>query len=191
MADSKLNKLKKKATEMGIPFPEDIKEDALENLIGDKKAAEMEERRIQAEAKKKADEEALKSSVILKNVFGEDVNEDDYFFKAKNKDGQIVGGAPSYFNKICGYPVDREEMIVEFNRIFKPAYGCLFYKVRDKEVYLVIVPLKYAHTIGGANESLSQDFQKHAISFIGEGSVNPESLRLKLQRVAVTIKFTE
>lgn len=191
MADSKFTKLKKEATKMGIPFEENIKEEALADLIANKKVAEMEERRIQDEAQAKADEAAIKNVVVLKNVFGEDMDPEEYFFRTANSKGEIVGGVPSFFNKICGFPVDREDMIIEFNRIFKPSRNFLFYKVRDKEVYLVIVPLKYASTIGGPNESLPQDFQKHAISFIGEGSVNTESLKLKLQRVASTIKIAE
>lgn len=191
MAESKLEKLKIEATKLGIPFSDDIAEADLKTLVADKKAAELEERtKIQA-AKKKAEEDAKKTVIILKNVFGEDVDPDDYFFKGKNSKGEIVGGVPSYFNRIVGFPVDREDLIVEFNRIFKPELNFLFYKQRDKELYLIIVPLKHAHTIGGPNESMPGDFQKHAISFITEGSVNVESLRMKLSRVFSTIKIND
>jgi hypothetical protein len=162
----------------------DNKKSEERKLAADKKAAELEERKIIEENKKKALEEVQKNKVVLKNVFGDEIDEADYFFA---KDGK--GKAPSYFNKVCGFPVDRDDMIVIFNRIFKPEYNFLFYKVRDKEVYLIIVPLKYAESIGGANESMPGDFQKHAISFISEGSVNMESLRMKLERVSSTIKI--
>lgn len=191
MANTKLDKLKKEATKMGIPFEEDIKEEALADIVAEKKAAEMEENRIKSEEALKAQEVKKNSITILKNVFGEDMDPDDYFFKAKDKDGKIVSGIPSSFNKVCGLPVDREDMIIIFNRIFKPSRNFLFYKTRDREVYIIIVPLKYASTVGGSNESLAGDFQKHAISFIGEGSVNMESLRMKLERVSSTIRIDE
>lgn len=166
----------------------DEKKAADKKAEADKKAAELEEKKIIADNKKKALEDAKKNAVVLKNVFGDDIDESEYFYSKENP-GQ--GKAPSYFNKSCGFPVDRDDMLVIFNRIFKPHHNFLFYKVRDKEVYLVIVPLKHAHTIGGANESLEGDFQKHAISFISEGSVNLESLRMKLERVATTIKIND
>lgn len=166
----------------------DEKKDAEKKEIADKKAAEMEERRIIEENKQKALDDAKKNMVILKNVFGDAIDEGEYFF-SNTTPGK--GKAPSYFNKSCGFPVDRDDMLIIFNRIFKPERNFLFYKVRDKEVYLVIVPLKYASTIGGANESMDGDFQKHAISFISEGSVNLESLRMKLERVASTIRINE
>src|SRR5690606_14570897 len=89
-----------------------------------------------------------------------------------------------FFNKICGMPVDREELIEVFNQFFPKKKGFLFYKQRNAEVYLVIVPLKYATTISKANESRPGDFQRHAMSFINEGSVNIDSLKIKLGRIA-------
>ena len=59
--------------------------------------------------------------------------------------------APAYFNKFCGYPVEREELIETFIQFFPRAKGFLFYKKQDSEVYLVIVPLKYATTISRSN----------------------------------------
>ena len=152
----------------------------------ERKAAELEEKNILEKNQEVALENAKKNIVVLKNVFGDAIDESKYFYSKKGE-----GKAPFYFNKVCGFPVDREDMIIIFNRIFKPSRNFLFYKARDKELYLIIVPLKYASTVGGANESLEGDFQKHAISFIGEGSVNMESLRMKLERVASTIRIDD
>lgn len=184
-AKSKLDKLKEEAVKLAIPFDEKIEEKDLAKLVADKKAAEIEERKINKDKLKQAEDDAKTTNVVLKNVFGDDIDEADYFYA---KDGK--GKAPSYFNKICGYPVDREELLVVFNRIFKPEHGFLFYKARDKEVYLVIIPLKHAHTVGGSNESLDGDFQKHAMSFIGEGSVNADTLKMKLERVFSTVRIS-
>jgi len=51
-------------------------------------------------------------------------------------------------------------------------------------VYLVIVPLRYAKTVSEATESQPGDFQKHALSFINEGSVNMDTLKMKSAKVA-------
>jgi len=189
MAKSELEKLKTEATKLGIPFSEDVSLEDLSKVVSEKKAAIVEENRIKKENEKKAEDEAKKTKIILKDTSGKEVNEDDYFYKSKDKDGKVVGGAPSYFNKICGFPVDREELITVFNRIFKPEYGFLFYKTRDTEVYIIIVPIKHSSTVGSFNDSTPGDFQKHAISFINEGSVNLDSLRMKLEKVLKTIKI--
>lgn len=168
------------------------KKDAEKKVEAEKKAAELEEKSILAANKKKALDQAKTSVVVFKNVFGDEIDQADYFYGKDKETGKEGNGkAPVSFNKMCGLPVDREEMIVVFNRIFKPHHNFLFYKVRDKEVYLIIVPLKFAHTIGGANESVNGDFQKHAISFIQEGSVNLDSLKSKLERVKSTIRMEE
>jgi len=122
--------------------------------------------------------------IILKNTRDEDVSQKDYFY---SKDGKDT--AHEKFNLMCGLPVDREELLTVFDKIFKPEDNFLFYKVKDKEVYIVIVPLKYASTVGDSNESMEGDFQKHAISFIAEGSVSVDSMKMKLQKVANTIKI--
>lgn len=74
-------------------------------------------------------------------------------------------------------------MIEVFNKIFNVKDDILFYKTHDKEVYLVIVPIKNSTVIDESNESMPGDFQKHAISFIQEGSVNLETLKMKLRRI--------
>lgn len=193
-----------KAKKLGIKFAEGYvpkSETELDELIDQKQkflAQQKEEDRISRAAEKKAEEEARKNTVILKDVDGDDVEQADYFMprleeeKIFDPTGQRViktlppsqETAPLSFNKICGMPVDREELIEAFLQYFPRRKGFLFYKLRDKEVYLVIVPLKYAKTINYANGSLPGDFQRHALSFIQEGSVNLDSLKLKLQRVA-------
>jgi len=191
MAETKFDKLKAEATKLGIPFKEDVLEDDLIKTIKDKKDAIAEENRIKKEEEKKAEDEKKKNKIILKDVFGEDVSEDNYFYKKTDTNGKIIGGAPSYFNKVCGLPVDREELITVFNRIFDPKHGFLFYKTRDTEIYIIIVPLKHSDSVGTSNDSQPGDFQKHAISFINEGSVNLDSLKLKLTKVASTIKIKD
>lgn len=185
-----------KAKKLGITFEEGYtpKEEELDKLIEQKQAflaQKKEEDKIAKANQKKADEEALKNKVILKDIDGDDVDQADYFWPRLEK--EKVGDkefeptdqtAPVYFNKICGMPVDRDELIEVFLQFFPRSKGFLFYKSRDKEVYLVIVPLKYATTISRANESRPGDFQRHALSFIAEGSVNVDSLKLKLARIA-------
>jgi len=121
-----------------------------------------------------------KQVVILKNVAGEDMDIDDYFYK---------GVVPPQFNATCGKPVDREDLITIFNGIFNPKHDILFYKTIDKEVYIIIIPLKLSSSVGASNESLDGDFQKHAISFISEGSVNGDTLKMKLRRILPFVKF--
>jgi len=185
---------KTKATRLGIKFKEDVKEEELDVLIEAaeaKKAAEKEEKRIQAEEIKKAEEAANKNKIILRDVDGDDVNQNEYFYP-RAKDEEINGvvykktdqTAPTWFNRTCGMPVDREELIEVFLKQFPKKKGFLFYKQRDSEVYLVIVPLKYATTVRDSNESQPGDYQRHAMSFISEGSVNIDSLKTKLQRIA-------
>lgn len=190
-----------KAEKMGVVFAEGYKpktEEEVDKLIEAKQELvdqQKAEDKIRKANEKKAAEEALKNQIVLKDVDGDDVDQADYFYPRLEK--EKVGTppnekvleptdqtAPLYFNKICGYPVDREELIEEFVLHFPRSKGFLFYKARDREVYLVVVPLKYAKTISKANESRPGDFQRHALSFIGEGSVNVDSLKLKLARIA-------
>jgi hypothetical protein len=186
-----------KAEKLGITFAEGYKpkEDELDKLIEAKMeiaSQEKEEARIQKMQEKKAAEEALTNQIVLKDVDGDDVDQADYFYP-RLEDEKVSEKltlkatdqtAPVYFNKTNGYPVDREELIETFLQFFPRKKGFLFYKMRDKEVYLVIVPLKYARTVSKSNESRPGDLQRHAMSFISEGSVNVDSLKLKLHRIA-------
>ena len=126
--------------------------------------------------------ELKKNNVVLKNTAGEEVDQKNYFYSKKGEDT-----APQFFIDKKAIPVDREDMIAVFNKIFKPKFGLLFYKEREKEVYLIIVPLKYSSIIGVDHDSLDGEFQAHAISFLSEGSVNIDTLRMKLTKVASTI----
>ena len=137
------------------------------------------------EAAKKADEKARQAKnneVILKNVFGKEMNKKEYFYK---------GIVPAGFEGTCGNIVDREELITVFHKVFKPADNILFYKQADKEVYIVIIPIKYSTEIGDFNDSLDGAFQKHAISFLSEGSVNPDTLRKKLERINKFVNYSD
>lgn len=118
--------------------------------------------------------------IVLKNTAGQEVPLKDYFFN---------GHQPIAFHEVCGYPVDREDLVEIFDRIFDPKYNFLFYKTRDKEVYIIIVPLKNSTSVSAENESIDGDFQKHAISFVAEGSVNADTLRMKLRRILPFVKL--
>lgn len=123
-----------------------------------------------------------KKSIILKNTSGKDVEEADYFFGGK---------APAGFEGTCGKPVDREDLVAVFDKIFRPEDDILFYKQLDKEVYIIIPPIRFSTTIGDFNNSIEGDFQKHAISFLNEGSVNLDSLKMKLARIQKFLKYTD
>lgn len=191
-----------KAKKIGIVFEKDYvpkNEEEIDKLIEAKQellSQQKEEDRINRANNKKAEEEARKYEVILKDIDGDDVDQEEYFWPRFEKETVNKGltnektfepttqTAPTYFNKVCGMPVDREELIEIFLQYFPRKKGFLFYKQRNSEVYLIIVPLKYATTISRANESRPGDFQRHALSFVSEGSVNMDSLKLKLQRIA-------
>lgn len=182
--------LKKAQEEKGAP----LTEEQIDELIDQKVKADSqgkEEKRIQDAAEKKAAEEAKKRKLILKDVDGDDVDQAEYFFPRLEEEtinGKVhkpsTETAPVYFNKLCGYPVEREDLIEVFTQFFPRKKGFLFYRQADREVYQVIVPLKYATTVSRSNESRPGDFQRHAFSFIQEGSVNVDSLKLKLGRIA-------
>ena len=125
---------------------------------------------------------------FLRNTSGKEVCECEYFFSEK---GPKEGKAPAGFAQTCGKPVDREDLLGVFNKIFKPEDNILFYKQTDKEVYLVIVPLKYSASVGGHNGSMEGDFQKHAISFLTEGSVNLDTLKMKLKRIIPFVRYSD
>lgn len=191
-----------KAKRLGAVFAEDYEpksEEELDKIIETKQALadqEKAEEKIRKQQEKKAQEDAVKNVVILRDVDGDDVEQSEYFYPRLVK--EVVGEktpyektlpattetAPVGFNKVCGMPVDREELVEVFIQYFPRKKGFLFYKARDREVYFVIVPLRYAKTVNAANESRPGDVQRHALSFISEGSVNIDSLKLKLERIA-------
>jgi len=184
------------AKELKIKFTKDTTEEELDILIeknkeeAEKKALELAEKKAAEEARELA--EKNKSKIILKDTLGKDVDQKDYFFprlvEEKTLDGTILPvtdqTAPVYFNKMCGVPVEREELIEVFHNAFGKDKGFLFYKSISQELYLIIVPLKYATTVSRSNDSQAGHFQRHALSFINEGSVNADSLKLKLAKVA-------
>lgn len=184
--------LEAKAKKLDVVFTSETTDDELTQLISDmeaKIAAEEAEKKILEESKKKALADAKKTQIVLKDTLGNDVDPKDYFFwnpteELKKHYKDDLKEYPPFFNKTCGYPVDREELIEVFHRVFKPGKGFLFYRLRDREVYLVIVPLKNAMSISSFNESSHWDFQRHAISFITEGSANADVLLQRLKKVA-------
>ena len=123
-----------------------------------------------------------KKDSILLNTLGEKVPESYYFYK---------GIVPSGFERSCGKAVDREDLIEVFHKVFKPKDNILFYKQLDKEVYIIIIPIRFATTIGDFNDSIEGDFQKHAISFLTEGSVNLDTMRQKLERISKFVNYND
>ena len=149
----------KKAEKLGIVFEPgyEPKEAELDKMIEAKQellGQQKEEERIRKANEKKAAEEAEKHKVVLQDIDGDDVDQGDYFWprleketiNEKRPDEKVLlptdQTAPVYFNKVIGYPVDREELKEVFLQFFPRAKGFLFYKARDREVYIVIVPLK-------------------------------------------------
>ena len=128
------------------------------------------------------DAEDANTPLVLKNLLVKEVKKENYFYK---------GIVPSGFKGTCGKPVDREDLIGLFHKVFKPKDNILFYKQLDKEVYIVIVPIKYSTAIGDFNDSIDGDFQKHAISFLSEGSVNLDTMRQKLERIVPFINYSD
>lgn len=194
-----LTENQKKAKKMGIIHKEDAMDEQIQDLITleEKKITqEKEEQEIKKRDIVLAEEQKKKRKLVLKNIRGEDVREEDYFYGAEvenpiTKKKEMVY-APSYFNRVCGLPVDREDMIEVFQKVFgAAALEFLFYKSTNKEVYIIIVPLRRATVVGVAEDSLPGDFQKHAISFIGDGSVNLETLKLRLRKISGFIKKSE
>lgn len=138
------------------------------------------------EEKEVKKEKVIKKKIILKNTKGEDMDQKDYFYSKKGEET----AHPNFNTKNqCGMPVDREDLIEVFDKVFKPSDNFLFYKVQDKELYVVIVPLKYTKIIGEFNDSAEGSFEAHAMSFISEGSTNIENMKAKLIKVASTIKI--
>lgn len=177
-----LKLLRGKARRLKVIFNDKTTEDELSDLIAeaeDRIQFEKDQQKIYKENEKNAKEAHIKANIVLRNTDLVDMEQKDYF--ARDRKTGEVETAPAAFNKICGYPVEREELVAIFDSIFPKDRDFLFYKCYDKEVYLVIVPLKYAVTVQEHTEPDAGAFQRHALSFIGEGSVNPESLRSKLK----------
>jgi len=155
----------------------DIKADITPGNIED--GVEVEEPKVETP---KVEKKVEKSTLVLKNVLGKEVKKEDYFYK---------GTVPAGFEGTCGKPVDREDLITVFHKVFKPKDNILFYKQSDKEVYIVIIPIKYATEIGDFNDSIESDFQKHAISFLNEGSVNIDTMKQKLERINKFVNYSD
>lgn len=136
--------------------------------------------------KRSVQKKTPKIQVVLRDTAGGEVSEKDYFYSTTGTDA-----APEYFNKAFGMPVDREDMLDVFHDVFAPNLGFLFYKSRTSEVYAVIVPLKFSKNIGAKHDSRDGDAQIHAISFIGDGSVNLDTLETKLKRILNFVDFNK
>jgi hypothetical protein len=168
------------------------KKEADEKAAADaKKAAEEKEVEEKEAASKvlvqKADMQSHEVPVVapaIKNSRGQDVPVEDYFYAVEGQKAV----APGFFNKAVGFPSDREDLIELFDKVFKPEDNFVLLKSRDKEVYSILVPLKYAD-IGSKDDSVLGDYQVHAISFVTDGSVNYEKFTGWLLKVAQTTKY--
>lgn len=184
----------KRANALKIEWDKDTPDEKLAELIEAKEKQleqDKEEKEIADENKRKAEDEK-KKKIILRNIDGEDVDQKDYFYSAIDKATGKTTYAPLYFNRVCGMPVEDEDMISVFRKVFgEAAPEFLFYKCKGQEVYIVIVPLRRATVVGDSEDSLPGDFQKHSISFIAEGSVNLETLKMKLKKISGFLKRSE
>jgi hypothetical protein len=151
-------------------------------MENEKKVEEAKEPVVAEKAAPAPKEKAEVKKVFVRNSSGKEVPASDYFYK---------GILPSGFEGTCGKPVEREDLLDVFNKVFKPSDNILFYKQLDKEVYLIIIPLKYSDTVGEEHDSIDGDFQKHAISFLTEGSVNLDTLRQKLEKIKKFVKYND
>jgi len=123
----------------------------------------------------------------LFDTLGNQVDIRNYFYVPEgDEDIQI----PPYFTKVYGKPVDtdREDVIGVFHKIFRKEDGFLLYKAVDKELYSVIVPIKFS-SLSPQNGSVNGETQVHAMSFISEGGVNPDSLEVVLNKIARNIAY--
>jgi hypothetical protein len=151
----------------------------------DKQEDKKEDPKVEKPEEKKEEpkkEEKVADEVTLFNVLGKKVPLTEYFYK---------GITPPGFKGTCGNPVDREDLVDVFHKVFKPKDNILFYRQADKEVYLVIIPLKYATEVGSSEDSIDGDFQKHAISFLNEGSVNLDTMRQKLEKIQKFVNYSD
>ncbi len=126
----------------------------------------------------------------LKNINGEEVDVKDYFYA----NGEEESIAPNFFNKALGYPITyeeegREDMIETFSTYFRPGDNFILLKQREKEVYSVLVPLKFAKDIGVHEDSILGDFQIHSMSFVQEGGFNLESFKSKLSLIKKNLGY--
>lgn len=124
---------------------------------------------------------------VFKDNEGNTADPSDYFFPFIGEDGSNETVCPPYFNDMCGSPVDREDLLEIFWSIFDKKDGYLLYKMVDREVYVVIVPI-HLSVVNVEEGAMPGDFQKHAMSFILEGSVNPTLFKSKLKQIRKSIR---
>jgi len=117
---------------------------------------------------------------------GNNVPDENYVFS--QEPGELAS-APDFFVKQIGTPVQDEELVDAFHKVFSPKDEFLFYKQSRKEIYSVVVPVKFATELGSKEDSISGDCQVHAMSFIAEGSVTLDSLSTKLTKIARNLNY--
>lgn len=161
--------------------------DENQTLLVEQPSPVVEKPEVQKATVKTADEktaEVIVKKPVLKNSRGQEVPVDNYFFAPEG----TPAIAPAFFNKSCGLPVDREDLIEIFDKIFKPQDDFVFLKSMNKEVYGVLIPLKYT-SISNKEDSVLGDFQYHAISFVLDGSVNYKKLSDKLKQISTHVAY--
>ncbi len=157
----------------------------LKDIIKFQKAS-LKEAEAAGANKPKAVKAEAKTDFIFQTPDGTDVDPGNYVFP--NEEGEVV--VSPFFHKVYGYPVDREELIEVFFEVFAPKDEVLFYKKKQNETYTVIIPLAKA-SISLKTGAQGGDVQVHSMSFITEGSVNSQTLSLKLAAIAKALKYTK
>jgi len=120
----------------------------------------------------------------IKTTDGKDVDIKDYFYAPEGQ----TPIAPPFFKDTCGKVVDRDDLVEVFEKIFSPEDGFIFLKDQYKEVYGVLVPLRYTK-IGTEEDALLGDFKYHAVSFVLDGSVNVEKLKSFLKKISTSYEY--
>ena len=103
---------------------------------------------------------------------------------------EAVEPAPHVIKKM-GTPVEEDDLLDTFHKVFAAKHEFLFYKEGRKEVYTVIVPLTHVTELGAEEDSVTGECQVHAMSFIMEGSIDADTLTSKLKRIAKNLNYTK
>ena len=93
-------------------------EELIEEVKKEAEAKKLAEARKLEEDRKIEEDKKAKNQVPIRNVFSKELQADKYFYK---------GIVPPGFEGTCGKPVDREELIEVFHKVFKPKDNILFY----------------------------------------------------------------
>jgi len=175
----------KKAAKKVVSVSKEIEKPELNKVDPKELTASAETNRVYAQKQFSTPSKKVKKlkPFSFKDNDGEDADPSLYFFSPEGEETVC----PPYFNNMCGKPVDREDLLEEFFKVFDKDDGYLLYKLEDREVYVVIVPI-HLSVVNREEDALPGDFQKHSMSFILEGSVNPTLFKNKLKLIRKSIR---